>query len=124
MRTSLSHRSIPTNSLIRETSTIVEMCEAHGEHGHQTLPAGEDLRVIAVLSEQVDSPFDGVRAVIGERGSLHGTSCERAASRSSAFSAAGCICAFRFLRPSRKPIAAPAASAARAGAARLAIGTA
>ena len=74
---------------------------AHGEHGHQTLPAGENLRVIAVISEQVDSPFDGVRAVISERGSLHGTSRERAASRSSAFRAAGCICAFRFLRQPR-----------------------
>jgi hypothetical protein len=34
------------------------MCEAHGEHGHQALTAGEDLRIIAVLGEQIDCLLD------------------------------------------------------------------
>ncbi len=39
----------------RDVDEVVEMREPHGEHGHQALTAGEDLRVVAVLGEQIDS---------------------------------------------------------------------
>ena len=47
------------------------MRQPHGEHRHQALTAGEDLRVVAVLGEQINRLVDGVGAVIGERGSFH-----------------------------------------------------
>ena len=56
------------------------MCEAHGEHRHQALTAGQDLRVVAVLGEQIDGLVDGLRTVIDEGGGLHDTSRDSAAS--------------------------------------------
>src|SRR4051812_30457952 len=101
----------------RDVDEVVEMRQAHRQHRDQALPAREDLRVVAVLGKQRDGLVDGVGPVIRERGSLHDTSRDSAANRSSEERR------FR-LRPNRKPITPPAASAASAGANRLAIGTA
>ena len=101
-----------------DVDEVLEVRQPHREHRHQALSAGQDLGVLAVLAQHLHGLGDGVGAVVGECGCLHGrsrsagdielSSRARAACSSSARSAAGCA---RLRRPSRKPIAAPAATA-------------
>ena len=84
-----------------DVDEVLEVRQAHRQHGHQALPAREDLRVVAVLAQQPHRVRDRVGAVVGELGrlqrGLHDSSRASAACRSSASSAAG-LAARRFRR--------------------------
>ena len=54
-----------------DVDEVVEDREPHGEHRDQALPAGDHLRAVAELGEQVDGLLGAVRRVVLERGRLH-----------------------------------------------------
>ena len=48
--------------------------QAHVHERHETLAAGQDLRLVAVLAERRDDLVDGLGGDVPERGGLHATS--------------------------------------------------
>jgi hypothetical protein len=54
-----------------EVDEVVEDREPQGEHRHQALPAGQDLRAVPVLGQQGHGLLDARRRVVVERRGLH-----------------------------------------------------
>jgi hypothetical protein len=55
--------------------------QAHIHERHETLAAGQDLRLVAMLAERRDDLVDGLGGDVPERGGLHATSSLRVQQR-------------------------------------------